>query len=188
MTKNLLALDAIAKPSRWQLNENCRNYRIVGDTALSLSGIDRSVYAGYKRNGGGLENYDIAFYENERAQLVKIAQWLKDFKAQGYKPSEITLLSFRSDEVSAANRLRNEGFKIRPAWSSGELTGYSSVHSFKGMENKAIIMTDVAPSERDFDRHLFYTGMTRATESVRVMCDKTCQSTLLGWLAGGNNV
>lgn len=185
MTQNLLALDAIAKPSRWQLTENCRNYRIVGDTAVSLSGLGRSVYTGYMRSGGSLENYDISFYEHDRAQLEKIAQWLNDFKAQGYKPSEITLLSFRSDENSAANRLRNEGFNIRPAWSAGDFTGYASVHSFKGMENKAIILTDVALTDREFDRHLFYTGMTRTTESVRVLCDKTCQSTLLGWLIGG---
>lgn len=188
MAQNLLSLEAIAKPARWQLTENCRNYRIVGDTAVSLSGLGRSVYAGYMRNGGSLENYDITFYEHERAQLDKIAQWLRDFKAQGYKPSEITLLSFRSDEASAANRLRGEGFKIRPAWSAGDFTGYASVHSFKGMENKAIILTDVAPSDREFDRHLFYTGMTRTTESVRVLCDKTCQNTLLGWLTGGSNV
>jgi len=188
MTQNLLALDAVAKPSRWQLAENCRNYRIVGDTAVTLSGLGRSVYAGYMRTGGGLDNYDITFYEHERAQLDRIAQWLRDFKAQGYKPSEITLLSFRPDEASAAGRLRGEGFKIRPAWSTGDLTGYASVQSFKGMENKAIILTDVAPGDREFDRHLFYTGMTRATESVRVLCDKACQNTLLGWLTGGKNV
>jgi hypothetical protein len=184
MAQNLAALDAVAKPSRWRLTENCRNYRIVGDTAVSLSGLGNSVYTGYMRNGGGVENYDIVFYEHERAQLDKLAEWLKDFKAKGYKPSEITLLSFRSDEASAGNRLRNEGFKLRPAWSAGDSTGYASVHSFKGMENKAIILTDVSLGEREFDRHLFYTGMTRATESVRVLCDKTCQTTLLGWLTG----
>jgi hypothetical protein len=184
MTQTLAALDASAYPSRWRFTENCRNYRIVGDTAVSLSGLGNSVYAGYMRTGGGVENYDITFYEHERAQLDKLSQWIKDFKAQGYKPSEITLLSFRSDEASAANRLRNEGFKLRPAWNAGDFTGYASVHSFKGMENKAIILTDVAPGEREFDRHLFYTGMTRATESVRVLCDKTCQSTLLGWITG----
>lgn len=188
MTQNLLALDAVAKPSRWQLAENCRNYRIVGDTAVSLSGLGRSVYAGYMRSGGGVENYDIDFYEHERAQLDRIAQWLRDFKEHGYKPSEITLLSFRSDEASAAVRLRSEGFKLRPAWSAGDLTAYASIHSFKGMENKAIILTDVAPGDREFDRHLFYTGMTRATESARVLCDKASQNTLLGWLTGGNNV
>lgn len=188
MTQKLLALDAVAKPSRWQLAENCRNYRIIGETAVSLSGLGKSVYAGYMRNGGGLDNYDITFYEHERAQLDKIAQWLRDFKAQGYKPSEITLLSFRSDESSAGSRLRGEGFKLRPVWSAGDLTGYASVHSFKGMENKAIILTDVEPGNGEFDRHLFYTGMTRATESVRVLCDKAFQNTLRGWLTGGNNV
>lgn len=186
MTQNLLALDAVAKTSRWLLAENCRNYRIVGDTAVKLSGLGRDVYAGYMRSGGGLENYDIAFFENERAQLDKIAKWLRDFKAQGYKPSEITLLSFRSDEASAAARLRGEGLRIQPAWSAGDSTGYASVHAFKGMENKAIILTDVSLGDREFDRHLFYTGMTRATESVRVLCDKTCQKTLLGWLTERN--
>ena len=33
-----------------------------------------------------------------------------------------------------------------------------------------------------FHRHLFYTGMTRANETVRVACDKQSQSTLAGWL------
>jgi hypothetical protein len=186
MEKNLFALDAIDSPSRWPLTENCRNYQIVGETALKLSGVSNSVYSGYMRSGGSLENYNISFYEYDEEQIHVIAQWIKDSKSQGYKPSEITLLSFRSDESSAANRLRTQGFKLRPAWCAGDFTGYSSVHSFKGMENKVIILTDVAPVDREFDRNLFYTGMTRATESVRVLCDKKCQSTLFGWLTGGN--
>ena len=51
-------------------------------------------------------------------------------------------------------------------------------------ENKAIILTDVVLNDLDFHRDLFYTGMTRATESVRVLCDKRSQETLCGWLAG----
>jgi UvrD-like helicase C-terminal domain len=182
MTENLLALYSKTQPSQWQLTENCRNYRIVGSTAVSLSGLAASVYTGYMRGGGSLANYSITFYEHEKEQGDKISQWLREFRDQGYKPSEITLLSFRSDENSAAYRLRNEGFKFRPAWSAGELTGYASVHAFKGMENKAIILTDVVLNDKDFDRYLFYIGMTRATESVRVLCDKSCQSTLLEWL------
>jgi superfamily I DNA and RNA helicase len=140
------------------------------------------------RDGGSLENYCISFYEHDREQLDRIALWLKDFKSKGYKPSEITLLSFRAYEESAASHLCRTGFKLRPAWSEGDLTSYASVQSFKGMENKAIILTDVAPRDRDFDRNLFYTGMTRATESVRVSCDKSCQTTLLGWLTGANAI
>ena len=181
MTRTLSDLESSVCPTSWRLTENCRNYQIVGDTAVCLSGLGKSVYTGYLRAGGGVQNYDIAFYAHERAQLDKLGQWLQEFRAKGYKPWEITLLSFRSEATSAALRLRNEGFKLRPAWSAGEFTGYASVHAFKGMENKVVILTDVVLGDRDFDRYLFYTGMTRATESVRVLCDKTCQETLFGW-------
>jgi hypothetical protein len=178
MQQSLAALDASDRPVRWKLSENCRNYRIVGDTAVRLSGMDGAVYSGYLRSGGGLHNYDIFFYEHEQEQLDRIGQWLKEFKAQGYKPSEITLLSFRSNKLSAATRIVNSGHKLRPAWRAGDLTAYASVHSFKGMENKVVILTDVVLGDRDFHRDLFYTGMTRATESVRVLCDKTSQERL----------
>ncbi|MEY4483327.1 MAG: hypothetical protein RL693_779 [Verrucomicrobiota bacterium] len=184
MDETLVALDAASRPSRWRLSENCRNYRIVGDTAVRLGGFGKDVYSGYMRAGGGLKNYDIAFYEHERAQLDQVGRWLKDFKSQGYKPSEITILSFRSVDTSAAARLKHEGFKLRPAWQVGDFTGYTSVHAFKGMENKVVILTDLVLGDSDFHRHLFYTGMTRATESVRVSCDINSKETLLGWLTG----
>ena len=184
MDEALASLDAASRPSRWRLSENCRNYRIVGDTAVRLGGFANEVYSGYMRVGGGVQNYDISFYEHERAQLDQVGRWLKDFKSQGYKSSEITILSFRSVDTSAATRLKHEGFKLRPTWQAGDFTGYTSVHAFKGMENKVVILTDLVLGEADFHRHLFYTGMTRATESVRVSCDINSKETLLGWLTG----
>lgn len=184
MRQSLTALNASNQPVRWRLSENCRNYRIVGDTAVQLSGSGGSVYSGYLRAGGGLHNYDIFFYEHEQAQLDRLGQWLREFKALGYKASEITLLSFRADHLSSATRLKYAGYKLRPAWQTGDFTAYASVHAFKGMENKVVILTDVVLDDRDFQRDLFYTGMTRATESVRVLCDRGSQETLFGWLAG----
>ncbi len=52
------------------------------------------------------------------------------------------------------------------------------------MENKVIILTDVVLGDQDFHRDLFYTGMTRSTESVRVLCDKGSQEILTRWLTG----
>jgi Nuclease-related domain/UvrD-like helicase C-terminal domain/AAA domain len=184
MNQTLASLEGFARPSRWRLSENCRNYRIVGDTALRLSGFRNEVYSGYMRIGGGVHNYDIYFYEHERAQLDQLARWLKEFKSEGYKPSEITILSFRSTDACAATQLKNEGFKLRPAWRAGEFTGYASVHSFKGMESKVVILTDLVLGELASHRHIFYTGMTRATESVRVLCDMNSKEALLGWIVG----
>ena len=78
--------------------------------------------------------------------------------------------------------LKKESCRLDPAWMESRNTGYTTVHSFKGMENKVIILTDIDLNGRDVERSLFYTGMTRATESVRVLCSKTSQKTLLSYL------
>ena len=184
----MAALDKPNLPVFWKLTENCRNYPIVGDTAVRLSGLDHDVYSGYMRSGGGLHNYDIFFYADDKAQLDKIREWLKGFRAEGYKASEITILSFRPDPLSAAERLKNAGYRLRPVWQPGDLMSHASVYAFKGMENKVIILTDVVLDNADFHRDMFYIGMTRATESVRVLCHKDSQSTLLEWLAERTNL
>lgn len=184
MQTALSALDKAAQPARWHLSENCRNYRIVGDTAVRLGGIETSVYSGYLRHGGSHQNYDIAFYGDVEEELATLRQWLREFKELGYSASEVTLLSFRDDESCAAHKLNGTGHVLRPAWKNGAGSPYATVHAFKGMENKVIILTDVTVSNRQFHRDLFYTGMTRATECVRVLCEKSSEAILCEWLAG----
>lgn len=175
-----------AKPlSHWKLSENCRNYRIIGDTAVQLAGIKKSVYTGYLRIGGSVQNYDIFFYDDEQTQFEKLCGWLNDFELLEYRPDEITLLSFRTDNASIAERLKRAGYNIKPAWQNSRCVSYASVHSFKGMENKVIILTDVALGSQDFHRDLFYTGITRGTEVVHILCDKSSKQTLVSWLSEG---
>jgi hypothetical protein len=188
MLRTLAYVQKTTKPAYYRLSENCRNYRIVGDSAVRLSGFDSSVYSGYMRVGGGIKNYDIFFYQDGQEQREKLLQWLTEFKAQGYMPSEITLLSFCAAECSAGSLLAKAGFNLRPAWQqSATSTGYASVHAFKGLENQIIVLTDVVLNSADFHRSLFYTGMTRAKESVRILCDKKSQDTLLKWITGASH-
>ncbi len=184
MQTTLDGLDKSARPVRWHLSENCRNYRIVGETAVRLGGIGTSVYSGYLRHGGSSQNYDISFYGNVDEQLTTLRQWLQEFKELGYKASEVTILSFRGEESCAAQQLAKAGYVLRPAWKNDAGTPYATVHAFKGMENKVVILTDVTVSNRQFHRDLFYTGMTRATECVRVLCEKSSETVLFEWLAG----
>jgi hypothetical protein len=185
MLQTLASVCSSSHASRWRLSENCRNYRIVGDTAVRLAGIASNIYEGYRRTGGGLENYNIHFYQDDREQIEVLTRTLAEFRARGYKPSEISILSFRSDELSAAWRLRQSGHNLRPAWQATALTSYCSVHAFKGMENKVVILTDMVLDDRAFARDLFYTGMTRATESVRVLSAVQSQQTIVRWLSEG---
>jgi hypothetical protein len=185
MEQSLSSIRAAAAPTRFRLSENCRNYKIVGESAVRLSGFERPVYSGYMRVGGGVQNYDIFFYETEHEQQDKLVQWLREFKAKGYTPGEITVLSFRATENSVAAQLAKSRFNLRPAWQhSRDCTSYASVQAFKGLENKIIILTDVELNDADFQRDLFYTGMTRACESVRVLCDTRSQGALTAWFTG----
>lgn len=183
LNRSLADLRTAAKPSVYPLTENCRNYRIIGESAIRLSGLDGSIYEGYMRAGGSVQNYDIFFYSSEGEQKNKLRQWLKDFTDSGYRPSEITVLSFRTADQSAAAKLAAEGIKIRPAWQMPkDAITYASVHAFKGLENKVIILTDVVLESASFHRDLFYTGMTRACESLRILSDSGSQATLTKWL------
>lgn len=172
-----------ARPVRWTLTENCRNYRVIGETATRLAGLPKTVYSGYMRVGGGSQNYDIAFYDSPEEQLATIRRLLREFAGMGYRPSEITLLSFRGDEDSAAMALSREGEKLRRASETGDRTAYSSVHAFKGMDNKVILLTDVRLDAVSPSRDLFYTGLTRATEQVRVLCQKSSRPVLEAWMS-----
>jgi hypothetical protein len=183
MDRSLASLKMIGHPVLWNLSENCRNYRIVGESAVRLSGLNPSIYAGYLRSGGGIDNYDIFFYASQEQQAGKVAQWLKEFKSLGYRPEEITLLSFCAAESSVSVELVRRGFRLQPAWQTGPLTSYTTVHAFKGLENKIIILTDVILNDLEFQRHLFYVGLTRASESVRILCDRSSQDTLLRWIS-----
>jgi len=180
------SLDRVKKtgnPTIYKLTENCRNYRIIGDTAVTLAGLDGPVYEDYLRLGGGMDDYDIHFYKDDAEQIHKISEFLAQFKAKGYRPSEIVLLSLRADDMSAASRLKRSGWRLRPAWQEGDATAFASIHAYKGMENKIVILTDMHLQDRHFHRDLFYTAMTRATESVRVLCDIRSQETLRHWLS-----
>lgn len=171
-----------ASPTCWELSENCRNYKVVGEAAAKLAGSRADLYSGYLRTGGSARDYDIQFYADDEQQDALLVSALREFRARGFRAGEITLLSFRSDEQSAAARLRAKGAPLAKPWPPKDVTSYSTVHAFKGMENRVIILTDLVLNDANFERSVFYTGLTRATESALVICHVSSRATLANWL------
>ena len=172
------------KPANFKLTGNCRNYSVIGNTAVQMSGINNSVYDSFLRQGGSYKNYDIFFYQNDSEQLEKLHFWISSFKKEGYKNSEITILSFRrSNSINSMKLFESGNEKLKPAWQNlGEFVSYSTIKAFKGMENKVIIITDVRVEDNnDIHRNLFYTGLTRATESVFILCEKSSSKIINSW-------
>lgn len=136
MRNTMAGIEKTFHPVRWRLTENCRNYKIVAKTALGLSDLPSSVYSSYLRTGGGHHNYDISFYKNSGQQVQVLAEWIREFIKHGYKPGEISILSFLSGDKCIALELKDLGIEVRPAWCTGECVGYTSIHAFNQRNGK----------------------------------------------------
>ena len=57
-------------------------------------------------------------------------------------------------------------------------TRYASIYRFKGLESRAVVLTDIDRLETAHDRDLFYIGATRATQRLVVLADEGLRSRL----------
>lgn len=178
---NLDELMKESRPVKWQLKENCRNYDVVGKAAVQLSGLPASTYTGFLRNGGSFKNIEYVPITNDRDQASKLKSILQAIRSSGYRDSEITILSFCAPDKSAARSLVQEGARLFPVGSGEKTVTYTSVHAFKGMENKIIVVTDLNLANAPTSRALFYTALTRATESVHILCRPEDSQQILAW-------
>lgn len=174
--------------TRYTMTENCRNVRIVGEAAVWMSGFDRGMYTGYLRGAGSIRDIGIEPYDTPAKQEDLLIRHIGALRELGHRDREITILSFCSPVESVADRLRSKGHRLVQLKSKGDCRDricYTSVHAFKGLENCAVVVTDVEVSSADFHRHLFYTAMTRSTGSVRILGHRSSVPTLLQWMKEG---
>ena len=167
----------------YPLYENCRNYSIVGGSAVKLSGIKDKVYEGFMRSGGSMSNFNLNFYSDRAAQLNLLAETVRKFKALGYDDADIVILSLVNDDECVARDLQKHSFKVSPARQPLVNTiRYCTVNSFKGLEAKVVIVTDVEAEENEFKRNQLYTALTRSTESVHVLFSDSSRALVGKWI------
>ena len=170
-----------SRPVKWQLKENCRNYDIVGKAAVQLSGLPASTYTGFLRTGGSFKNLEYVPITDDRDQVAKLKSRIQSIRSSGYRETDITILSFCAPEKSAARCLVQEGARLRPVGSEERSITYSSVQAFKGLENKIIVVTDLNLTNAPEKRAIFYTALTRATESVHILCRPEDSQQIVAW-------
>jgi hypothetical protein len=178
---NLDELTKASRPVKWQLRENCRNYDVVGNAAVQLSGLPANTYTGFLRSGGSFRNIEYVPITDDGDQVSKLKSRLQAIRSSGYRDSDITILSFCAPEKSAARSLVQEGARLFPVGSGERTITYTSVHAFKGMENKIIVVTDLNLANAPASRALFYTALTRATESVHILSRPEDSQQILSW-------
>jgi hypothetical protein len=170
----------------WKVDENCRNYKEIGDLAITLSAAYKDTWSGYKRSGGSLNDWDLRPYKNDSEQVDLIKNCIQEARNNGFKNQEITLLTFCAVSKSICSGLSRSGVVMDRAEDfEGENIRYSTVNGFKGLESKVVIITDVvlSPQSQDLQRKVFYTGITRATEKLYIYCKESSALKLLDWIS-----
>jgi hypothetical protein len=150
------------------LSENCRNTPEIS-SALTIHARLKPGYSKVLRPDTRRDP-EIRRYKNTAEQLASVQGLLDQYLAEGFKPSEIVLLSPRKGGCLAQALAASSPWKGRLKEYSGEATSltFSTIHAYKGLEASVVILTDIdsLSSQRDLD--LLYIGMSRALHRLAV--------------------
>lgn len=165
----------------YSLTNNCRNTPRIAETARLLCNID-PYYKKILRPDNSIDP-KYGFFDDEEKQLQLLIKNIDELLKLNYSPSDIVILSRKKDDECIASKIKFPGqnFNIKPyAQSHGEnCIRYCSIHSFKGLEAPAIIVTDIDKVSDQTSASLFYIALTRALEQLVLLTSETAKNELM---------
>lgn len=176
------------QPPIARLDKNCRNTPRVAHAAGEIAGFAQGE--GYRetlREDDGREPL-VLYYDGANTRKKQLVAALDALLAEGYRPSEIVVLSRRGDDNATAGTIDTQPWRdrLRPLAEAGStLTGYGSIYRFKGREAHAVVLCDIDPlsdwrdgTTEDDVRGLLYVGATRALSRVVIVAHDAWRSVL----------
>ena len=168
-------------PAAYSLRTNCRNTPSVASLAELLGGLSPGYCRVLRSHDGTEPKY--LFYQSESDQIACIEQALTELFELGMSGKDIVILSMRSDESAAAAKVQSPAWRSRirpfgPAEAGGYIR-YCSIHSFKGLEAPAIILTDLDGFSRQSLEALIYIGVTRSLHRLIIVMQESIKAQLL---------
>ncbi|MFH9067941.1 nuclease-related domain-containing DEAD/DEAH box helicase [Streptomyces alboflavus] len=154
----------------FKLSKNCRNTPDIAQYVEISSNLEPG-YNGYLRPRGE-RRIQHEYWSTEADQLELLAQHLIRLKSEGYAPTEIAVISPHSDRSAAAALTKQPRWsrKLAPFREAGTSSiPYGTIHSFKGLDAPAVIVTDFASIGTRHDEALFYIASSRARDDLSVL-------------------
>jgi len=133
---------------------------------------------------------EVRFYQDATQQHELLLGALEELRQGGFTGPQVAVLSTRNDKDCAAARLTRPPWRDRlgplvrdtPRGPVADLKSskvrYATVHRFKGLEARAVILTDIERLDPPRERDLFYVGATRATQRLIVLANESLRSRL----------
>ena len=187
----------------FELDENCRNAPAVAAFACAGAGIcgdgangpgadgagSRGAYARCLRPDEG-DVPEVRFYRDAGQQAELLCGALEELREDGFTGPQVAVLSTRNDTACAAASVTEQSWRDRltplmRATPRGPVTDlrstkirYASIHRFKGLEARAVVLTDIERLDSARERDLFYVGATRATQRLIVLANEALRARL----------
>jgi len=174
----------------FELDENCRNSPAVAALACAGGGIGGGYVSVMRTDDGDLP--EVRYWEGVAQQQEMLCAALEDLRAAGFRGPKVAVLSTRNDAACVASTLTEQPWRdlLTPLTHSGPhgpivdlhsgKTRYATVHRFKGLESRAVVLTDIERLSTPRERDLFYVGATRATQRLIVLAHESLRQATSG--------
>lgn len=163
----------------YPLDENCRNSPAIAALACAGGGIADGYDRVLRTDDDG--DPQVRFYATPEEQADLLRACLDELAEASFRGPQVAILSTHADDRCIARSLTGQPWcdRIAPLVQGGPngpvpnlrsgKTSYASIHRFKGLEARAVVLTDFDRLDRPKDRDLFYIGATRATQRLVVL-------------------
>jgi Nuclease-related domain/UvrD-like helicase C-terminal domain/AAA domain len=170
--RNVLT-ERISGLATFVLTVNCRNLPRIGTVVEKLT----HMMPGYRRFRRPDDGADPEFIpiRREQDQSAALADAVRALRNDGYDLDEIVVLS-PLRQSSTAETTTDPWLRqvLRPADGLAPVAGqlrFSTIHSFKGLDAPAVIITDLDEATSPNFESLLYIGMSRATDRLTALIE-----------------
>ncbi len=162
-TADIKYLSSYSFFAKKKLSINCRNTMNVGNELVNITGFEDTKYR-LKIEG---EKVDFYTWKTKLEQITKFDSILSSLINAKINLCDITILSpvVRSNTIINESDFSKNIIDYQINNTKNKIT-FSTIHSFKGLENKIIILLDIDSYN---DKQLMYVAFSRARDKLIVL-------------------
>lgn len=166
-----------------RLRSNCRNPPRIAALVRLLAGLDPD-YSDVLRPDDGREATWL-FYRSANEGRKLLVDQLTTLLSDGLRERDIVILSPRRDDECLAAGVTLPGRKMLSLRSPDQGgIRFGSIHAFKGLEARAVVLTDVTTVLGPKAQDLFYVGVTRAQTRLTILAAESVRADMAKVLSG----
>lgn len=165
---------------RAKLTLNCRNTRRIAEETAIIGGFNQPPFKLRRETGLPVEH---RYWRTANDLLVSLRKTLRRLFDGGIQANDIVILSPRRLENSALATVDQIcGMPVvdcsRSLDAVRDSIRYSTIHAFKGLESKVVILVDIDRVDDDLSESLMYVGMSRARGLLILLIQERVRKTI----------